>query len=316
MTELHCYPGPTHTFKQIDDALHSLNFKWELKLFDHALQYYPENKFLISKAVFGYLFLGMGERSLPYLDRHLKYSENDFNELILLATLLFDKGYKSQGMVYFNQAKKIKPEEPKLVAWFSDRGMMNEAVNLLNEQLKKQPENKEILGNAVHLFLKMGVIEKALVYFNHLRQLSPSGAEMYKSAGLIAESERKMQEALSCYGHAIKKDPNDLSTIIHLVALYSQEKMWDEAIGHFRLALKKNPNEPILLEGLGRLLISCPDQKFTDAKEGIEYSERAFINYRSFVVTKISAGKNLVRGYAMLGNKKKQMSIYRNQLTW
>jgi hypothetical protein len=74
----------TYLLKQIDDALHSLNFKWELRLFDHALKYIPDSKFLLSKALFGYLFLNYGSKALPLIDQHLKYYNDDFRELMLL----------------------------------------------------------------------------------------------------------------------------------------------------------------------------------------------------------------------------------------
>ena len=80
--------------------------------------------------------------------------------------------------------------------------------------------------------------------------------------------------------------------------------MWNKAINHFRLALNGYPNDPFLLDGLGNLLISCPDTTLRNIKEAREYSERAFINYKSTYSTKISAGKVLVTAYAVMGDKK------------
>lgn len=81
--------------------------------------------------------------------------------------------------------------------------------------------------------------------------------------------------------------------------------MWDKAINHFSLALNDYPNDPFLLEGLGRLLIFCPDQKLRNLNIGKEYSERAYINFNSSFATKISAGKNLAAAYAELGDREK-----------
>ena len=77
-----------YLLKQIDDAIRSNNFKWALKLIEHALKYIPDNKYLISKAVFGYFSMGMDKMALPYLDQHLKYFSDDFNELMDLADML------------------------------------------------------------------------------------------------------------------------------------------------------------------------------------------------------------------------------------
>ena len=77
-----------YLLKQIDDAVRSLNFNWALKLFDQTLKYIPDNKFLLSKALFGYFNLGFDKKAIPYLDQHLKYFSDDFVELLLFATIL------------------------------------------------------------------------------------------------------------------------------------------------------------------------------------------------------------------------------------
>ena len=74
-------------------------------------------------------------------------------------------------------------------------------------------------------------------------------------------------------------------------------------MNHYRLALNSYPNEPSLQNGLTNLLISCPDTKFVNIDEGIEYSERAFVNFHGNMSTKIPAGKDLATAYAVMGDK-------------
>jgi tetratricopeptide (TPR) repeat protein len=293
----------TYLLKQIDDALHSLNFNWELMLFDHALKYIPDNKFLLSKAIFGYLYLGFGEKAIPYLDKHFNYYTDDYRELMLFAILLYDKGFREQAMKYFNQAKKVKTGNSELSIWLADRGMMEEAIILMNEQLKGDPENPKVLTDAVNLMLKFGNKEMAIIYLNKLKKISPSNNEAIKLRGIIAESEKNFKDALSDYENFLKSDPKDMFVIRRLAAIYITDKTWDKAIRHFRMALDNFPNEPFILEGLGKLLIFCPDSSLRDNMEGREFSERAFINYRSTIITKISAGRNLATAYAIAGDK-------------
>lgn len=294
----------TYLLKQIDDAVRSLNFNWALKLFDHALKYIPDNKFLLSKALFGYFNLGFDKNALPYLDQHLKYFSDDFVELVLFATILYDKGFHSQAMNYFNQAKKLQPENSRLVLWLSDRELINDAGILLNEQLKKDPENVTILSDAVRMYSHLGDKEKTLTYFTRLKRILPSGPEVKKLAGELEENKGNLKEALSIYEEAIKSDPKNLFIIKHLVTIYLRDRMWGKLINHYRLALDYYPNEPFLLEGLGRILITCPDTTFRNISEGRENSERAFINFKTPFPAKLSAGRNLATAYAILGDKK------------
>jgi tetratricopeptide (TPR) repeat protein len=295
----------TYLLKQIDDAIRSENYQWALKLCTHALKYIPDNKYLISKTIFGYFVLGLDKKALPYLDQHISYFSDDFNELIHLAELLYNRGYELQAMKYFNQAKKIKPGNSRLALWLLERGMENGAISLLNDQLKKDPENVKILSDAANMMLKIGNKEKATGYLNVLKRISPSNPDGKKLAGMIAEREGDLIGALSIYEESFKSDPKDLNIIKYLSALYIREKMWNKAIIHFRSALVSYPNEPFLLEGLGKLLLSCPDPNFRNVDEGREYSERTFINYKSTFATKVSACKDLATAFAISGDKQK-----------
>lgn len=294
----------TYLLKQIDDAIRSRNFNWALKLIDHALKYNPENKYLISKAVTGYFSMGFDRMALPYLGQHIKYFSDDYNELMNIADFLYKKGFTLQALRYFDQAKKIKPDNSRLTLWLADRGMINEAISLLNEQLKKDPGNVKIIIDAVHLFLNLGEIEKAKTYLATLEPRSLLSPEVKKLSGKVAEMKGNLKEALSIYEDAYKNNPKDIYLIKYLVNIYLREKMWDKALHDFRLALNNFPNEPFFLEGLGRLLVSCPDPKLRNVNEGREYSERAFINFKSPFETKISAGRNLATVYAILGDQK------------
>lgn len=295
----------TYLLKQVDDAIRSGNFKWALKLLKHSLQYNPDNKYLISKAIYGYFGMGFDKMALPYLDRHINYFSDNFNELIDLADLLLSKGFNSQAMKYFNQAKKLKPGNSRLSLWLMDRGMKNEAISLLKEQLAKDPENIKILTDAANMMLKLGDKEMAITYLTNLKKLSPSNRDAEKLTGMIDEREGHLKEALSIYEEAFREDPKDINLIKYLAKIYVREKMWNKAIIHFRLSLQSFPNEPILQSGLGNILISCPDSKFINVNEGREYAERAYINVHSTTSTKISAGANLATAYAISGDRQK-----------
>ena len=303
-----------YLLKQIDDAIRSGNFNWAIQLLNHSLKYNPDNKFLISKAIFGYFSMGFDKLALPFLDKHIKYFSDDFNELIELATVLFNKGFKAQSMNYFNQARKIKPDNSRLALWLLDRGNEEEAIRLLNEQLAKYPENEKILTNAVNMMLKLGFKEKAIEYLANLKNISPSNIDAKKLSGMILESEGKLKEALSAYEQSFSDNPKDIYIIKYLAKMYLKEKMWNKALIHFKLSLVVYPNEPFILNGLGNLLISCPDSNLTNVNEGREYAERAFINVHSTFETKISAGADLTIAYALLGDQR-MASKYINLIT-
>lgn len=295
----------TYLLKEIDDAVSSLNFKWELKLFDQALKYCAESKFIISKVVIGYLYLGIGEKSLPYLEKHIAWFSDEFNELLHIATLLFDQGFRDYAMKYLDRAEEQSPGEPRLVHWLEERGMYEKAINLLNRQLQDHPGDLTVLSNAVSLYVKMGLPNNAEEYLRLMEVKNPESASTRIASARIAEAEKRIDDAIIDYTQALASEDKDLSTIVRLASLYARRKDWNNEIKNLKLGLETFPNEPILLQTLGNILISCPDQKYLSLNEGIKYTIRAFTSYRSFVVTKVSAGKDLIRAYGIIGDMKK-----------
>jgi tetratricopeptide (TPR) repeat protein len=298
-----------YLLKQIDLALTSYNPKWAKELLDHGLPYIPDSKFLISKAINLNLKLGSGNKVLQYLDEYLRYPDADYGEIMEIASLLFRGGFRSQAMTFFQNAKKIKSEDPGslsgLAIWLLERGMTNDALILINEQLKKDPMNEKVLTNAVYFFLIQGEKEKAAIYLNKLNQISSSNPLALKFEGMIAEKKGEKRTAISKYELSFKIDPKDLANIRGLGDTYIEEKMWNKVIPFFKQALDIYPNEPYLLEGLGRLLITCPDKELRNLQEGKEYSERAFIHRNTPSDSRLSAGISLASAYAGLGDKQK-----------
>jgi tetratricopeptide (TPR) repeat protein len=227
--------------------------------------------------------------------------------MIDFAEVLFSNGFNSEAMKYFNQAKKINPENERLAMWLSVRNMTNESISVLNEQLERNPDNVKILLDAVLILQQMGKKEAAMKYFIKLKRLTPSSNEVKKVEAIMAEAAGEHDKSLALYEDAFKSDPKDLPVIKTLAGIYIRRKLWDKVILHYRTSLEYYPNEPFLLEGLGRLLISSPDQNPATVNEGREYSERAYINYKSTFSTKIAAARNLATAYAILGDKKKTL---------
>jgi tetratricopeptide (TPR) repeat protein len=301
-----------YLLKPIEEAFRNLNFEWGLKLCDQGLKYIPENKYLISKAVFGYLLTGNGDKALPFLDDHIKHFGDDFIELMNIADLLYNNNFYPQAMNYFQQAQKLEPSDSKLALWLSNRGMIEPAVKLLNEQLEKEPGNDKILYDAVHMLLNMGEKKMMMTYLDRLEKLSPDSPRLKLLAGMIEEKEGNTEEAIFIYEEIFRIEPEDLVVVKALANLYIRQRSWERAINHFRIALRSHPNEPFLLEGLGRLLVTSPDQALRDIDDGIEYSERAYINFRSPFPTKISAGINLAAAYHEKGDSKKSVHFMNN----
>jgi tetratricopeptide (TPR) repeat protein len=302
-----------YLLKKIDEAEKNVFPEYSLELVNHALTCFPENNYLVAKAIKLFLVQDMGKQALPYLNRHISYYVNDFNELKGVGDLLYKKGFYNEALNYYSNAVKIKPEDNQvqscIVICLAKVGRKQEALNLTIDILERNKTNTSIIADEVILLLNLGEKEKAMTWLARLRSLSPSNPKGLQLTGMLDEQAGKWQEALPLYNSAFRGDPEDLTTIQLLGNLLVRQKLFDKAIPFYSKALEYHPNEAFILERLGTLLVTCNDPKLRNVSGGKDLCERAFIHTASHSVTLISAGRSLAIAYSALGDRRNALNI-------
>lgn len=304
-----------YLLKRIDEAEKSVFPEYALELVTHSLAYFPENNYLVAKAIKLFLIRDMGAKALPYLDQHINYFRKDFNELKSVGDLLYNKGFYSEAMNYYSAAEQLKPADNQvkscIIICLSKEGRKEQAINSLTSLINKNKDDPSFIADGVTLFLSLGEKEEAVRWLSRLRTLNPSFPKGHQLAGMLAEQESDWKGAISDYTVAFNLDPSDLTTGRLLGNLLIRQKMWDKAIAHFKKALELHPNEPFFLERLGTILVTCNDPKLRDIEEGKDLCERAFIHTSSHSVTLISAGRSLALAYALTGDRSNAANVIR-----
>ena len=294
--------------KKIDEAQRSIYSEWTLRLVNHAMQYLPENKYLISKAVEIYLWTDLNDQAIALIDKHISYFKESFSELKKIGMLFFLKGLYPQSMKYLTLASDLEPEDVEIQKnlaisyWYL--GDKKKSHDIFNKLLEKNRTNPDVIADIANiLFFNFKESDKAISYLSILKQLSPSNPKVQKLSAGFAEKNGKFREAIKMYESSFRANPEDLTTIQYLGNLLIREEMWDKAIKHYREALENHPNEPDFLEWMGTLLIACPDSSLRNIEEGKVYAERAFLHMSSRPNIEVSAGRSLAYAYAKLGDK-------------
>ena len=302
-----------YLLKKIDEAEKSIYPEWALKLVNIAMQYLPENKYLISKAIRNCLMLDLDEQAAAYTDQHLSYFQENFTEMNNMGILFFQKGLYPQSMKYLTKALDLKPQDAdiqkSLAICYWTLGDKQKTHEILGGLVELNQDNPELLADITSILFDLGEDDIALGYLNKLKQQSPDNPKVQQMAAGMAEKAGNYQDAISLYESSFINDPEDLSTIRYLGNLLVKEKMWEKYIRHLRSALEYHPNDPYLLERLGTILVTCPDPAWRNIKEGRDYSERAFIHTSSHSMILISAGRSLALAYGSLGDKQNAYSV-------
>jgi tetratricopeptide (TPR) repeat protein len=302
-----------YLLKKIDEAEKSVYPEYALKLVNHSLSFFPDNKYLVAKAIRLFLIRDSVQQALPYLNKHIEYFKNDFNELKSVGDLLYNKGYYPQALNHYSYAVKLKPDDSQvqscIVICLLKEGRKQEAWNKVNTNLENNKTNPAAVADGVTLLLSLGDKANAIIWLDWLKNLSPSFAKGLQLTGMLAEQDGNLNGAIANYTSAFNNDPSDMTTVRLLGNLLLKQKSWEKAVVFFKRALDFHPNEPFLLERLGSLLVTCPDLKLRDLGEGRDLCERAFIHTASHSMTLISAGRSLAIAYAGLGDIKNASNV-------
>jgi tetratricopeptide (TPR) repeat protein len=298
-----------YLLKQIDEAQKKAHPAFALVIADHALKYLPDNKYLISKSVKLLLNMNYGKQVLPYLDKHLRYFTGDFAELKEVADLLYNRGLYSQSLIYYKRASELESENVEvkssqvLCLWRD--GKKDLALQYMDSLVLNDRDNLKILTDGVYVMLVAGEKETGRSYLLRLEKRAPSNPRVLLMKGILQESDGNLPGALSMYKSSFNANPGDMAVIQALGSCLLRLKMWTAARDHYQKSLSFFPNEPYLLEKIGTLLITCPDQKVRNIEEGKKFSERVFIHKACTPDLTIASGKSIAIAYASEGDFKK-----------
>jgi len=299
--------------KLIDEAKNLGYNVWALSLVDQGLKYIPDNEHLVLKAVDIYLLNNRNKEAANLAAQHIKSFDKNYNSLMTLASLFFQKGIYAEAAKYYRQGLDLNPEEgdvyKNMARCLWETGEKQKIQEMLTEAAKFNQDNKENLAGIITAFFQFEETDKANEYLKKLKQFDPQGPKVQKLYGRIAEKNGDVVTAIKRYKSSFKGNPGDTETIDFLGSLFFNNKMWVEYIKFYEEAVKNNPNDPVILEKLSTFYVSSPDESLRNLEQGIIISIRAFSHKFSTPSIKLSSGKNLAVALATIGDKQNALNI-------
>ncbi len=297
-----------YLLKKIDEAEDSFHSDWALQLVNQGLKYIPENSYFVSKAIKIYLWKNQNEKAIALIDKHLELVKGDYSEIKNTGLFFHRKGLCTEAIKYWTKALEIKSDEISVIEnharclWAT--GRKKEVIDFLNEILKNNPNDNEMLASITDQLFQYRETELANINLQKLKKADPKNPVAKRLSADIAMKNKDLKRAISLYESAFEGNPKDAKTIQKLGEIYKYQQLWRNYIRLYSNALDNNQNNPDYLATLGEVYISCPDTTLTDFEKGKEYSERAFTHYNCPPKTLIVAGTHLAYAYARLGDMK------------
>ena len=172
----------------------------------------------------------------------VKRLPDSFEGLYYLGRALFETGTYDKAAFCFKKAKILKPENSELNQYIGlslfKLQKYRECIPFLKKVLEEKSENKEILFDMAVAMAEIGINERAVKIFMHLRPDPIYGAQSCVEAGKIHERNRDYLSAVQDYeiGMKLQNVPEQTMLAIkyHCANSYIQMKEISKALALFR----------------------------------------------------------------------------------
>ncbi|MDQ7051638.1 MAG: tetratricopeptide repeat protein [candidate division KSB1 bacterium] len=142
----------------------------------------------------------------------------------ILAAIYNDLGQYARSDSLYERALRLAPDDPILQNNFSYglavRGIrLQEALDLVNRALQKQPDNPAFLDTKGWVLYQMGRYREALEYIQKSLDIRDTSAEVWEHLGDVYEKLGQVQEAVEAWQKAYDLD-NKREAVLKKLNLY------------------------------------------------------------------------------------------------
>lgn len=131
--------------------------------------------------------------------------------------------------------KKHKPIDPLTMARLHERrGQAQQAVQLYEAELKKQPNNAAIHHRLAVIAARQGQWEKANTHFRAATTLDPKNAQLLCDCGYSLYLQHQLSEAEACLRASVELSPNHKAAQNNLGIVLGVQAKYDDSLACFR----------------------------------------------------------------------------------
>ena len=236
------------------DAIGDLAYACEMKgNFEKAIFY--TNKILDADPYSFDAWLNLGklysitsqfEKAIDALDFALSINDSDISVLNLKAHCLSLSGQSAEAIRIFEECLEQKPDSltySSLVDTYMALDEKSEAIRVLEEWAKFDPENPDFLMKKVNILIKLGKIEEAENFLAETKKQLDNPEALLPMEGEILFQKGEFESALEMFQKALAQDPDSIFLNDRLATLCIIDEKYDEALAMLE-KLKEATDDP------------------------------------------------------------------------
>jgi tetratricopeptide (TPR) repeat protein len=159
--------------------------------------------------------------------------------------------------------------------WLYDGGHKQEAIDACREALRIFPSNPQLHYRLGSAYWDIGQRRDGVAQFRVAVTLNDQGAEGHDRLGYALLTLQQCDEAVAEFRRACELKPKFAGFSTHLALGLACQGKTADAIETYRQALKLDPKYAPALDGLARILATCPDATLRDGAQAVTLANQA-----------------------------------------
>lgn len=163
-----------------------------------------------------------------------------------LHTLLLPGAADKSGTAEGADADDVRPvyvqAHVSLAVCYTEKGMFQEAINVLHRASQIDPENADALCALGYVYRRSGMVEQAIEAFERALQCDPQCVRAQTSLAFLAMEQGRFEDAIALCREAIQADPTDEAAYLELAGALQLAGRSAEALEVLQKALALNPD--------------------------------------------------------------------------
>ena len=194
------------------------------------------------------------QASLDLMNKLIERYPNESAFYISRGNLSLAKGDRLAAKADFDKAASVDPNN---YSAFRERGSFfrnssspdlaridyDKAISLLDEEIKKNPQNAPLLIDRAEIMEQNGNIQGALNEYENYLKIWPLNYSVLKKTGQIYSSMKRWQEAIDAFTTIIDNFPEDAKMFLSRGLAFQQSRNFQEALNDFNEAVQLGPDE-------------------------------------------------------------------------
>ena len=169
-------------------------------------------------------------------------------DLLSIGKSYFEKEEYKEAIKVLLELVKLNPNNEEglgiLGASYFHNGQCEEAIKILLELLELNPNNYDVWASLGASYCENGQYEEAIKSLLKAIELNPNDDNNYYWLGRSHYYNEKYKEAIQSFLKAIELNPKEFEYYDWLSASYSENGEYDKAIEYLLKAIELNPDEP------------------------------------------------------------------------